>query len=116
MSRGELGEVATELVQHQGTGLALSARSRRPVVAEGLSPEPGARGAAAGTAVAGEQLDDLLAHAGEVCAELHQDLGGHALALANEAEEDVLGADVVVAELEGLAEADSSRTFLARGE
>jgi hypothetical protein len=31
-------------------------------------------------------------------------LRGHALALADEAEEDVLGADVVVAELEGLAQ------------
>ena len=59
---------------------------------------------AAGALVAGEELDDLLAHAGEVGAELHEHLGGHALALADEAEEDVLGADVVVAELERLAE------------
>ena len=59
---------------------------------------------AAGTLVAGEELDDLLAHAGEVGAELHEHLGGHALALPDEAEEDVLGADVVVAELERLAE------------
>jgi len=35
---------------------------------------------------------------------LTQHLGGHALALADQAEQDVLGADVVVAELEGLAQ------------
>ena len=56
------------------------------------------------TLVAGEQLDDLLAHPAEVGAELDEHLGGDALALADEAEQDVLGADVVVAELQRLAE------------
>lgn len=64
--------------------------------------------------VAGEQLDDLLPHPVEVCAQLDQDLGGDALALSDQAEQDVLRADVVVAQLKGLAE-QSSRTFLARG-
>lgn len=54
--------------------------------------------------VAGEQLDDLLPHPVEIGAQLHQDLGGDALALADQAEQDVLRTDVVVAELEGLAE------------
>lgn len=58
----------------------------------------------ASAGVAGEQLDDLLPDSVEIGAQLHQDLGGDALALANEAEQDVLGADVVVAELEGLSE------------
>ena len=40
----------------------------------------------------------------QVGAQLDQHLGGHALALADEAEEDVLGADVVVAELQRLAQ------------
>ena len=40
----------------------------------------------------------------QVGAELHEHLGGDALALADEAEEDVLGADVVVAELQRLAQ------------
>ena len=40
----------------------------------------------------------------QVGAQLHEHLGGDALALADEAEEDVLGADVVVAELQRLAE------------
>ena len=55
--------------------------------------------------VAGEQLDDLLAHPVEVGAELDEHLGGDALALADEAEQDVLGPDVVVAELQRLAQA-----------
>ena len=53
---------------------------------------------------AGEELDDRLADLGEVGAELLQDLGGNALALADQAEQDVLGADVVVAQLQRLAQ------------
>jgi hypothetical protein len=64
--------------------------------------------------VAGQQLDDLLAHPVEVGAELDQHLGGDALALADQAEQDVLGADVVVAELQRLAQRELE-TFLARG-
>ena len=54
--------------------------------------------------VAVEQLDDLLADLVQVGAQLDQDLRGNALALADEAEQDVLGADVVVAELQRLAQ------------
>jgi hypothetical protein len=49
-------------------------------------------------------LDDLLAHPRQVGAELDQHLGGDALALADETEENVLGADVVVAELQRFAQ------------
>ena len=86
---GGLGEVAAELVEHQ--------RRRR----RGLG-----RGAGRLLAlVAVEQLDDLLADLVQVGAELHQHLRGDAFALADEAEQDVLGADVVVAELQRLAQA-----------
>ena len=44
-----------------------------------------------------QQLDHLLAHPDPVGAQLHQHLRGHPVALADEAEQDVLGADVVVA-------------------
>ena len=99
----QLGEVAPELVEHE--------RARRRVA--GLAAGGGAgllartRAGGAGRAaalVARQQLDDLLADAGQVGAQLHEHLGGHALALADEAEQDVLGADVVVAELQRLAE------------
>ena len=54
--------------------------------------------------VAGEELDHLLADPGEIGAELDEHLCGDALTLADQAEQDVLGADVVVAELQRLAE------------
>ena len=66
--------------------------------------------------VAGEQLDDLLAHPVEVGAELDQHLGGDALALADQAEQDVLGADVVVAELQRLAQRQLEHLLGARRE
>ena len=66
--------------------------------------------------VAAEQLDDLLAHAVEVGAELDEHLGGDALALADEAEQDVLGADVVVAELQRLAQRELEHLLGARRE
>ena len=76
--------------------------------------DAGARGLLA--LVAGEQLDDLLADPVQVRAELDQHLGGHALALADEAEQDVLGADVVVAQLQGLAQRELQDLLGARGE
>ena len=75
---GLLGEVAAELVEHQRAGrlgLAAGAARRRA----GLL----LRGAGAG--VARQQLDDLLADAGQVGAQLDEDLGGDALALADRA-------------------------------
>ena len=66
--------------------------------------------------VAREQLDDLLAHARQVGAELHEHLRGDAFALADEPEQDVLGADVVVAELERLAQRELEDLLRARRE
>ena len=80
---------------------------------------PSARAAGRGgllALVAGEQLDDLLADPVEVGAELDQHLGGDALALADQAEQDVLGADVVVAELQRLAQRQLEDLLGAGGE
>ena len=107
---GQLGEVATELVEHERAGRGLLARGA------GTGGGAGLLGRAAGALVAGEELDDLLADPGQVGAELHEHLGGHALALADEAEEDVLGADVVVAELQRLAERQLEDLLGAGGE
>src|SRR5690606_25053218 len=52
----------------------------------------------------------------EVGAKLHENLGGDALALTDEAEQDVLGADVAVAELQRLAQAQLEHLLGARGE
>jgi len=54
--------------------------------------------------VALEQPEDGPPHTAKVRADLHEHLGGDALALPNEAEEDVLGPDVGVAELKGFAQ------------
>ena len=89
---GRLGEVATELVEHQ--------RRRRRALAAAARRALGRLLAL----VAGQQLDHLLADPVEVGTQLDQDLRGDALALADQAEQDVLGADVVVAELQRLAQ------------
>ena len=87
---GELGQVAAELVE-QLRGLLALARARR-------------RSALAPAAGAGEHPDDLVADLLRVGVEVEQDAGGDALVLTHEAEQDVLGADVVVAERERLAQ------------
>jgi len=92
---GSLGQVSAELVEHQracGSALLLHTGS--------------GTGAGAFLAlVAGDELDDLLPNAVEVGTQLDEHLRCDALALADEAEQDVLGADVVVAELKRLAQA-----------
>src|SRR6266487_240619 len=89
---GGLGQVAAELVEHQrrrGSSLA-------------------GRGAASGSRllalVARQQLDHLLTNPVEVGAQLDQHLGGDALTLTDQPEQDVLRADVVVAELQRLTQ------------
>jgi hypothetical protein len=101
VARG-LGEVATELVENL-----------RTLVGSGVVS---ANGDLLLALVAREELDDLLAHPVEVCAELHEHLGCNALALADEAEQDVLGADVVVAELKGFAQRELEHLLGARRE
>ena len=76
----------------------------------------GRRGRALAALVAREQLDDLLADAGQVGAEADEDLSGDALALAYETEQHVLGADVVVAELERLAQRQLENLLRSRRE
>src|SRR5208337_2946074 len=66
--------------------------------------------------VARQELDDLLAHPGEVSTQADEDLGGHALALADEPEQHVLGADVVVAELKGFPQRQLEDLLRPRGE
>ena len=119
---GQLGEVAAELVEDLAVALVV-------VAALALAADVGARRTLlAATAarpsaadrrralVARQQLDDLLADAAEVGAELDEHLGGDALALADQAEQDVLGADVVVAELQRLAQRQLEHLLRSRGE
>ena len=102
LARGS-GEVAPELIEDRGAGgHALLAGSARR---DGLL-----------ALVAGEHLHDGLTDGGQVSAELGQNLSGHALALAQQTEQDVLCADVIVAQLEGLAQRKLEDLLGARGE
>ena len=99
---GELGQVAAELVEQLRGLLALAAGA-----------PAGALAAAAG---AGEHPDDLVADLLGVGVEVEQDARGDALVLADQAEQDVLGADVVVAEAERLAQRQLEHLLGARRE
>ena len=79
------------------------------------SPRAGA-GALAATAGAGEHPDDLVADLLGVGVEVEQDARGDALVLADQAEQDVLGADVVVAQAQRLAEGELEDLLGARRE
>ena len=99
---GLLREVPAELVEEL-RGLVLLPRR----------PAARARLAAAGT---GEHADDLVADLLRVGVEVEQDPRGDALVLADEAEQDVLGADVVVAEGERFAQRELEHLLRARRE
>src|SRR5262245_2513932 len=94
-------EVAAELVEEL-RALGLLAGSLAPAL---LAP-----------ARAGEHADDLVANLLGVGVEVEQDPGGDALVLADEAEQDVLGADVVVAEAQSFAEGELEHLLRARRE
>src|SRR5699024_3642672 len=99
---GGLGELAAELVQHER--------------ARGLTLGGAAGGGRLLALVAREALDDLLAHGRGLGLQAGEHLDGGALSLAQQAEQDVLGADVVVAQLEGLAQAQLEHLLRPGGE
>ncbi len=103
---GGRGQVSAELVEDE--------RGRRRACLAGTTA--GARLLRLLALVAGQELDDLLADPVEVGAELDQNLRGNALALADEAEQDVLCADVVVAELPRLFLGQNHNPACAVGE
>ena len=103
----ELREVAPELVE--------DGRAAGPLGVALLTGRA-ARGARLLAGLAGHHLDDLGAHARHVGAEIAEDLGGDAVTLAHEPEQHVLGADVGVTQLEGLAQRELQDLFRARGE
>ena len=108
LARG-LRQVAAELLEDRGVGALRTARSTH-------ARTHGLAALLVAALVATEHLDDGLAHLRQVRALLGQHLGGHALALLEEAEQQVLRADVVVAQLQGLAQAQLEDTLSARGE
>src|SRR5205085_5576581 len=87
---------------------------RKPLARLG-STRPASRARLAG-AGAGEDADDLVADLLRVGVEVEQDPGRDALVLAHEPEQDVLGADVVVAEGQRLAQRKLEHLLGARRE
>ena len=105
----QLGEVAPELVEQlRGLLLARGRAARGRLALAGRALTPAAR--------AGEHADDLVADLLGVRVEVEQDARGDALVLANEAEQDVLGADVVVTQREGLAQGELEHLLRTRRE
>ena len=93
-----LGEVVAELIKGRCLGGSLAAT---------------AGGDLGGLA---EHADHLGAHLGKVNAEVLEHPSGHALALANKAEQQVFGADVVVAELAGFLQGELKHPLGPGGE
>jgi hypothetical protein len=79
-------------------------------------PRPGRKRFGGRSPIVADQLDDLLTDPIEASAEVDEHLDGRTLALADQTEQDVLRADVVVAELQCLALAQFEDLHGARGE
>ena len=107
------GERFEEVVAAHGTAPGQLLRRRQRLLGPGVRPVSQRRRSGPTCA------PDLLEHAGAhlIQARTLQDehLRGEALTLTDDAEEDVLGADVVVAELPSASRRESSSTFLALG-
>jgi hypothetical protein len=50
--------------------------------------------------IAADEMHDLVVHPTQICAQANQHRGGHSLALAHQAKEQMLGADVAVLQLQ----------------
>ena len=61
-------------------------------------------------------MQNLISHAVEVCAELHQNLSGNAFAFSNQTKQDVLGTDVGMIDLKSFAQAQFQYFFCSRSE
>ena len=106
----QLSEVPAELIEPQWSRRWTSRWS-----AAAASPGVRARGRLLAL-YSGEQLDHGLADFVELRSELLQHLSRDAFTLANEPEEDVLSADVVVTKLQCLAERQLENLLCPRGE
>jgi hypothetical protein len=95
---GQFGQVATEAVERRRLGLAAARRFSRSRPKDRRSI---VRRLAAFHAVA-QQVEDLFANLFELETEVHQNLGGNAFLLAEQAEQNVLGAHVVVVQVTSL--------------
>jgi len=100
---GQLGEVPAEAVEGRRLALAgLGAALATTTAGAGRLPAAHPGPLATLLHAVAEEVEHLLSDVLELEAEVHQDLGRHAFLLPEQAEQDVLGADVVVVEVPGL--------------
>ena len=92
------GQVAAELIEDGGTGLVLLVRHAAGVGQVALAVT------GAGAGVAANHIDGRATQLAQIDVHLDEHLGAHAFAFANQAEQDVLGADVAVAQLQGFTQ------------
>ncbi len=107
----ELGEVAAVLAQGAAVGLGLGHHAKAAGHAHAHGGHTGRRRRRA----LGGELADGVAHGVDRDAHAGEGLHGHAVALAQDAEEQVLGGDVGLAEREHLAQGALEHAFGARG-
>ena len=88
---GELGEIAAEGVEGRGFGFGFAGGAFAAAAA--------AAARFTGFHVVPQQVENFFADVFELEAEVHENLGSHAFLFAQKAEQEVLGADVVVIEL-----------------
>ena len=101
---GEFGEIAAKAVERRSLALApLRGGLAAATAGAGRLPTAAHAGPLAPFfhAVA-EQVEHLLTDVLQLQAEVHEHLGGHPFLLAQQAQQDVLGADIVVVEVAGL--------------
>ena len=118
---GQLREVSAELIQRQRvgalTGAAHLATTERATTRGSTRTRESITLWCLATLlalVAGQKLNHRLAHTRQIRAELHQHTCSNAFTLANEAEEQELGADVLVPHLEAFAQGQLEHLLGAR--
>ena len=107
------GQVTTELIEHQRTGLVVTLLH----TSAGSSTDRTLLRRTIGLIAleTAEQLNNLLTYARQVSAELNQDLSGNTFALTNQAEQQVLSTDVLVTQLQSLAQRVLQHLLCTRG-
>ena len=102
------GQVAAELVENGGTGLVLLVRHATGVGQIALAVSGGA-------GVAANHIDGCAAQLAQINVHLDEHLSAHAFALANQAEQNMLSADVAVAQLQSLTQRELQHLLGMRG-
>ena len=96
----KLREVATELIKNLAVAFFAVVAFGRTFAAGFFAAARCTFGFALWSLIARQQLNDLLTYTTEVGAQLHENLCGNSFAFANETQQNVFGADVVVAQLQ----------------